>query len=75
MNHTNLAIVAVLAAAALVIGAFATTIAASPAFASSKTVTKQKINQDQDQSGFVNVGVQNAQNAICVLTGANCARQ
>ena len=69
MNHTNLAIVAVLAAAALVIGAFATTIAASPAFASSKTVTKQKIKQDQDQSGQLNLGANIATNLICINAG------
>jgi hypothetical protein len=43
MNHTTLALVAVLAAAALVIGTLA-----SPAFAdSSKTITKQVNKQKQ----------------------------
>jgi hypothetical protein len=66
MNHTNLAIVAVLTAAALVIGAFATTIVASPAFASSKTVTKQKIHQYLNQNGQDNYGANIATNVICV---------
>jgi hypothetical protein len=61
MNHTTLALVAVLAAA-LVIGTFA-----SPAFAdSSKTVTKQ-INK-QKQSRFEAEGEQSASNCITVLS-------
>jgi hypothetical protein len=53
MNHTTVALVAVLAAAALVIGTLA-----SPAFASdsSKTVTKQVNEQKQVLSGFVTIG-------------------
>jgi hypothetical protein len=44
MNHTTLALVAILATAAVVIGTFVRTVA-SPAFAyySSKTITKQTI--------------------------------
>ena len=71
MNHTTLAVVAVLAAAALVIG-----ILASPAFAdSSKTVTVQKNLQKQVESGFVTFGLQDASNCIAVLNGANACRQ
>jgi hypothetical protein len=81
MNHTTLALVAVLAAAALVIGAVAT-----PAFAgghhkkdkygdSSKTITKQTNQQKQVQSGFVTFGSQDADNCIGVLNGANACRQ
>jgi hypothetical protein len=71
MNHTTLALVAVLAAAALVIGTFA-----SPAFAdSSKTITKQVNKQKQVLSGFVTVGEQTADNCIAVLNGANACRQ
>jgi hypothetical protein len=66
MNHTTLALVAVLAAA-LVIGTFA-----SPAFAdSSKTITKQINKQKQVLSGFVTVGEQTADNCIAVLNDAN----
>ena len=69
MNHTTLALVAVLAAA-LAIGAFA-----SPAFAdSSKTVTVQKNYQKQIESGFVTFGSQDASNCIAVLNGANACR-
>jgi hypothetical protein len=62
MNHTTVALVAVLAAAALVIGTLA-----SPAFASdsSKTVTKQ-VNE-QVLSGFVTIDEQTADNCIAVL--------
>jgi hypothetical protein len=71
MNHTTLAVVAVLAAAALVIGTLA-----SPAFAdSSKTVTVQKNLQKQVESGFVTFGSQDASNCIAVLNGANACRQ
>jgi hypothetical protein len=52
MNHTTLALVAVLAATALVIGAVAT-----PAFAdSSKTVTIQVNKQKQKISGLDSEG-------------------
>jgi hypothetical protein len=87
MNHTTLALVAVLAAAALVIGAVAT-----PAFAggyekkdkkydkkdkygdSSKTVTIQVNKQKQKISGDGSLGIQNADNCIAVLNGANACR-
>jgi hypothetical protein len=89
MNHTTLALVAVLAAAALVIGAVAT-----PAFAggyekkdkkydkkdrygdSSATITKQINKQKQVLSGFVTFGEQDADNCIAVLNipGANACR-
>jgi len=83
MNHTTLALVAVLAATALAIGAVVT-----PAFAgvyekkdkkydkndkyvgdSSATITKQINKQKQVLSGFVTVGEQTADNCIAVL---NC---
>ena len=71
MNHTTLALVAVLAAAALVIGTLA-----SPAFAdSSKTITKQINKQKQKISGDGSLGIQNADNCIAVLNGANACRQ
>ena len=71
MNHTTLALVAVLAAAALVIGTLA-----SPAFAdSSKTTTKQINKQKQVLSGFVTEGTQDASNCIAVLNGANACRE
>ena len=72
MNHTTLALVAVLAAAALVIGTFA-----SPAFASdsSKTITKQINKQKQVLSGFVTFGSQDASNCIAVANDANACRQ
>ena len=76
MNHTTLALVAVLAAAALVVGAVA-----SPAFAggsygdSSKTITKQINKQKQKISGDGSEGIQNADNCIAVLNGANACRQ
>jgi hypothetical protein len=85
MNHTTLALVAVLAAAALVIGAVAT-----PAFAggnekrdkkydkrgdSSATITKQINEQKQVLSGFVTFGSQDASNCIAVLNGANACRE
>ena len=80
MNHTTLALVAVLAAAALVIGAVA-----SPAFAgghykkdkydkkgdSSATITKQINKQKQSISGFFSEGKQSASNCITVLSGSN----
>jgi hypothetical protein len=70
MNHTTLALVAVLAAA-LVIGTFA-----SPAFAdSSATITKQINKQKQVLSGFVTTGTQDASNCIAVLDGSNACRQ
>jgi hypothetical protein len=72
MNHTTLALVAVIAAAALVIGTLATTTAA---FAdSSKTVVKQSNKQKILQSGFVNLADQHASNCIAVLDGANACR-
>ena len=84
MNHTTLALVAVLAAAALVIGAVAT-----PAFAgghgkkdkydkkgdNSATITKQINKQKQVLSGFVTFGSQDASNCIAVLNGANACRE
>ena len=71
MNHTTLALVAVLAAATLVIGTFA-----SPAFAdSSKTITKQINKQKQSISGFFSFGSQDASNCIAVLNGANACRE
>ena len=70
MNHTTLALVAVLATA-LVIGTFA-----SPAFAdSSKTITKQINKQKQAISGDGSFGEQDASNCIAVLNGANACRQ
>jgi hypothetical protein len=70
MNHTTLALVAVLAAAALVVGTLA-----SPAFAdSSKTITKQINKQKQVLSGFVTLGDQQADNCIAVANGANACR-
>ena len=79
MNHTTLALVAVLAAAALVIGA-----AASPAFAgghdkkdkygdSSKTITKQVIKQKQKVDDN-SLGIQNANNCITVLSKTLCGQ-
>ena len=81
MNHTTLALVAVLAAAALVMGAVA-----SPAFAggykkkdkygdSSATITVQKNKQKQLISGDGSFGEQDASNCIAVLNGANACRQ
>jgi hypothetical protein len=87
MNHTTLALVAVLAAAALVIGTFA-----SPAFAgghekrdkynkkgkygdSSATITKQENKQLQIIKGDHSEGTQNADNCIAVVNGANACRQ
>ena len=71
MNHTTLALVAVLAATALVIGTLA-----SPAFAdSSKTITKQINKQKQLISGDFSEGSQDASNCITVLNGANACRQ
>jgi hypothetical protein len=70
MNHTTLALVAVLAAA-VVIGTFA-----SPAFAdSSKTITKEINKQKQTLSGKFVLGIQEANNCIAVLNGANACRQ
>jgi hypothetical protein len=85
MNHTTLALVAVLVAAALVIG----TSVASPAFAgghdkkdkydkkgdSSATITKQENKQKQVLSGFVTFGSQDASNCIAVVNGANACRE
>jgi hypothetical protein len=69
MNHTTLGLVAVIAAAALVIGTFATTTIASPAFAdSSKTVVKQKNKQKAYQGGIINSADQDATNVICINT-------
>jgi hypothetical protein len=78
MNHTTLALVAVLAAAALAIGTLAI-----PAFAggsydggdSSKTITKQINKQKQLLSGFATFGSQDASNCIAVLNGANACRE
>jgi hypothetical protein len=71
MNHTTLALVAVLAAAALVIGTLA-----SPAFAdSSKTITKQINKQKQIIKGDFSEGEQSASNCITVLSGSNACRQ
>ena len=86
MNHTTLALVAVLAAAALVIG-----MVASPAFAggyekrdkydkkdkygdSSATITIQSNKQKQTLGDF-STGVQTATNCITVLSGNNACRQ
>jgi hypothetical protein len=71
MNHSTLALIAILAAAALVIGTLA-----SPAFAdSSKTITKQVNKQKQKISGFFSEGEQSASNCITVLSGSNACRQ
>jgi hypothetical protein len=71
MNHTTLALVAVIAAAALAIGAFA-----SPALAdSSKTVVKQSNKQKLHQDGIFNEADQSASNCIAVLNGANACRE
>lgn len=81
MNHTTLALVAVLSAAAIVIGAVAT-----PAFAggykkkdkygdSSATITKQLNEQKQVLSGFVTFGSQDAFNCIAVVNGPNVLRE
>ena len=72
MNHTTLALVAVLAVAAVVIGALA-----SPAFASdsSKTITKQINKQKQIISGDFSEGTQTWSNCITTLNGANACRQ
>jgi hypothetical protein len=68
MNHTTLALVAVLAAA-LVIGTLA-----SPAFAdSSKTITKQIIKQKQ-KVGDHSLGLQNANNCITVFSQTLCGQ-
>ena len=86
INHTTLALVAVLAAAALVIGAVA-----SPAFAgghekrdkydkkdkygdSSKTITKQVVKQKQKVDDD-SLGIQNANNCIIVASKALCGQQ
>ena len=66
MNHTTLTLVAVLAAAALVVGTFA-----APAFAdSSKTNTKQVIKQKEVLSGLVTIGIENACNSIKLLSAS-----
>jgi hypothetical protein len=71
MNHSTLALVAILAAAALVIGTLA-----SPAFAdSSKTITKQVNKQKQKIKGFFSEGEQSASNCITVLSRENACRQ
>ena len=71
MNHTTLALVAVLAPA-VVIGAVA-----SPAFAdSSKTITKEINKQKQTLSGKFVLGIQEANNCIAVLNDDNaCSHQ
>jgi hypothetical protein len=67
MNHTMVALVAVLAAAALVVGTFA-----SPAFAdSSKTNTKQVNKLKEVLSGFVTIGIENACNSIKIVSTSN----
>jgi hypothetical protein len=69
INHTTLALVAVLAAAALVIGTLA-----SPALAdSSKTITKQIIKQKQKVDDH-SLGLQNANNCITVLSKTLCGQ-
>ena len=79
INHTTLALVAVLAAAALIIGTVA-----SPAFAgghdkkdkygdSSKTITKQIIKQKQKVDDH-SLGLQNANNCITVASQTICAQ-
>ena len=79
MNHTALALVAVLAAAALLTGAIA-----SPAFAgghkkkdkygdSSATVTKQVIKQKQ-KVGDDSRGLQIANNCITILSKTLCGQ-
>ena len=87
MNHTTLALVAAVLAAALVIGTFA-----SPAFAgghekrnkydkkdrygdSSATITKQINKQLQIIKGDHSEGEQSASNCITVLSGSNACRQ
>jgi hypothetical protein len=88
MNHTTLALVAVLAGAALVIG----TSVAYPAFVgghgkrdkynkkdkygdSSATITKQENKQLQIIKRDHSEGTQNADNCIAVVNGANACRQ
>ena len=62
---TILTISAVVAAAALVIGTFAITVA-SPAFAQSSTTTvKQRNSQSQTLSGFSGPATQTASNTCC----------
>jgi hypothetical protein len=58
MNHTTLGIVAVFVAAALVIGTFAATTSATPAFASKVKVgsTKNKCKERSDQSQHIAFG-------------------
>jgi hypothetical protein len=86
MNHTTLALVAVLAAAALVIGAVAT-----PAFAgghdkrdkkydkkdkygdSSATITNQVIKQKQKVDDH-SLGLQNGNNCITVFSKTACGQ-
>jgi len=70
MNKTTtLAITAVLAAAAVVIGTLA-----SPAFAGSGFTIIQKNDQDQKLSGFLVFGSQSASNCIAAFNGANACR-
>jgi hypothetical protein len=78
MNNTKkrtLTIVAVLMAATLVVGAFATT--TKTAFAASNnsgnTVTAQINKQKASQSGFDNDQEQEAQNTICTHPGDNAS--
>jgi hypothetical protein len=72
MNHTTPTLVAVLVAAAVVIGTLA-----SPAFASdgSKTITKQVNKQKQVISRDFSFSSQDASNCIAVVNGANACRQ
>ena len=64
MNHTTLGIVAVFVAAALVIGTFAATTSATPAFASKVKVgsTKNKCVAVNDQSQHIASGPLNIAN-------------
>jgi hypothetical protein len=73
MNHATLVLLGVLVAATLVISTLAV---ASSAFASdsSKTITKQKNKQKQKISGDGSEGIQDADNCIAVLNGANACR-
>jgi hypothetical protein len=73
VNHTTLVLLGVLVAATLVMSTLAV---ASSAFASdsSKTITKQKNKQKQKISGDGSEGIQDADNCIAVLNGANACR-
>ena len=87
MNHTTLGLVAVLAATALVIGMVASPAFAGGYEKRDKydkkdkygdnsaTITKQINKQKQLISGDGSEGIQNADNCIAVLNGANACRQ